>query len=319
MPQLVWGNPTERRYESGLDRGVLYLPDGSAVPWNGLITVEEKFNKDVEEIYFDGRKISVLVTPGDFAATMKAVNYPPEFDKLESMAHLRRGVRVHDQPPGTFALSWRTFKGTDVGGAKAAYKLNLAYNLTAIPSDRSYETGSDDPSLVEFEWELSSIPEDIPGFRPTAHICVDSDEVDPWLLEDIEEKLYGSQALFAELPPMQALVEFMAEWTRVTVVDNGDGTWTATERRPGFLTVADGHGVQRLDHVNAYFTDEDLGTYVLADTKERVDRLDIRLNGNGTWTATTETDITIVDGAFTLTDVDPVLSGPNVFRIKSKS
>ncbi len=43
MPAIVWDNIGDRFYESGLDRGVLYLSDGSGVPWNGLISIIEKF------------------------------------------------------------------------------------------------------------------------------------------------------------------------------------------------------------------------------------------------------------------------------------
>lgn len=41
MPRVVWNDVGKKRYEAGVDRGVLYLPDGSGVPWNGLISVEE--------------------------------------------------------------------------------------------------------------------------------------------------------------------------------------------------------------------------------------------------------------------------------------
>lgn len=45
MPGLVWDRVGDRTYESGLDRGVLYLPDGSAVPWNGLTSIVENFDR----------------------------------------------------------------------------------------------------------------------------------------------------------------------------------------------------------------------------------------------------------------------------------
>ena len=156
MPELVWGNPLDKRYESGLDKGVLYLPDGTAVPWNGLISISEKFNQDSETVYFDGMKISVIVSSGDFEANLKAASYPKEFDEIQGYAHLRKGVKLRDQMPQFFGMCWRTFKGNEAGGPEAGYKINVAYNLIATPSDRAYETKSDDPSLVEFEWDICS-------------------------------------------------------------------------------------------------------------------------------------------------------------------
>jgi len=46
MARLTWDNTGERLYETGVDRGVLYIPDGNGaysdgVAWNGLTTVTE--------------------------------------------------------------------------------------------------------------------------------------------------------------------------------------------------------------------------------------------------------------------------------------
>ena len=73
MPVINWDNVGERTYESGLDRGVLYLPDGSAVPWNGLTSISEKVEKSVDSVFYDGAKISDLVTMGSFSATLASI------------------------------------------------------------------------------------------------------------------------------------------------------------------------------------------------------------------------------------------------------
>ena len=46
MATLTWDQTGERLYETGVDHGVLYLPDdkgeyASGVAWNGLTTVTE--------------------------------------------------------------------------------------------------------------------------------------------------------------------------------------------------------------------------------------------------------------------------------------
>ena len=83
MSKIIWDEVGSRVYESGLDRGVLYLPDGTSVPWNGLTAVVEKFNRSVNSVYFDGAKINDFVTLGDFSATLKAFTYPEEFHVCE--------------------------------------------------------------------------------------------------------------------------------------------------------------------------------------------------------------------------------------------
>lgn len=322
MAELVWGNPVDKRYESGLDRGVLYLPDGSAVPWNGLISISEKFNQDSETVYFDGMKVSVLVNTGDFEANLKAASYPKEFDELQGYAELRKGVKLRDQPPQFFGLAWRTFKGNEAEGPEAAYKINVAYNLIATPSDREHQTRSDDPSLTEFEWDLSSVPEELPGFRPTAHFVIESDEVDPWLLEEIEQKLYGTYASSPYLPELSELLVFMRDWARVRIVDNGDGTWTAIEHRPNtyIFQSEDSPDVYELRGVNAIWAVGGVGEeYVISDTEGEPGKLEIRVNEDGTWVAITENDIQIEDGVFILPGVETVFSGPDMFRLKSQS
>lgn len=289
MPKLVWDKVGERIYETGLDRGVLYLPDGSAVPWNGLTAVVESFDKESSPVYYDGSKINDLIVLGDFNASMKAVTYPDEFVEIEGMAKRRRGLYYADQPGKTFGLCYRVLVGNDLEGEAVGYKLHILYNVTATPNDKTYASLSDSPSLVEFEWNITAVPEEIEGFRPTAHIVLDSRDLDPWLLEDIEDKLYGSTAAEASLIPMQDLITFIDEWFRVKIVDNGDGTWTATSLRDSFIHFG-ADGWFEIVGVNAVYLDDD--TFVINDTIDiaEVPAIKINDNNNGTWTATTSHD-----------------------------
>lgn len=293
MTAVKWDEAGSRVFENGLDRGVLYLPSGDAVPWNGLTNVIEKFNKQVNAVYFDGAKINDLVQLGDFSATLKAVTYPDEFLDLEGVENVRYGVLLGDQRPKTFALSYRTKIGDDIDGADAGYKIHILYNVTAMPSDKTYATFKIDPSLVEFEWTLTAVPEEIPGFRPTAHLIIDSRTTDPFLMEDIEQKLYGDTTSDAALLPMADFVNFMSTWYRVKITDNGDGTWTATADRDGFIFV-DGFDEFLITNCNAlYISDEE---YILSDTYDISDvpQISILVNSDGTWIASTSNDNVIV-------------------------
>lgn len=264
MSLLVWDKLSERIYETGLDRGVLYLPDGSAVPWNGLTEIIEKPNKEVSSIYYDGMKINDVVVLGEFQAIMKAITYPDEFVEIEGAVSLTDGVFLSDQRPQTFGLSYRTKIGNPIDGDSAGYKLHIIYNITAIPSDKSYSSITDSPSFSEFEWNITAVPEDFPGFRPSAHIIVDSRKVDPWLLEDIEKILYGTSSLNADLIPLPDLVDLLNNWHRIRIINNGNGTWTAISARDGFISVDPITGIFTIVDVNAVYLDSD--TYAISDT-----------------------------------------------------
>lgn len=318
MQTITWGHPRDRTFESGLDRGVLYPPDAEPVPWNGLISVIEKFNKDRTPIYYDGMKISDEVTVGDFEASMSAVTFPKEFEELESFGELRKGVMFGEQPPQSFGLCYRTLKGDGARGEGSSYKLHILYNLIAIPSDRTYASKSDNPSFVEFEWEISAVPEEVPGFRPTAHIVVDSDDIHPLLLAEIEATLYGSLSAGAVLLPMADLVTFMYEWALVTITDHEDGTWTASTEYEGYITGTSDPDVFTIEHVDAVYLDDD--TYVITTTSDELDQLEIRVYDDGTWVAIPDNDAMIheEDGIFTIQDIEPLLVGEDWFRIESK-
>lgn len=318
MPQLVWDKVGDREFEFGLDRGVLYLPDGTGVPWNGLTAVIENLDKETTPVYYDGMKISDLVVLGAFTATMKAITYPDEFEELEGVGEFRRGMLVADQMPKTFGLAYRTKIGNDLD-SEAGYKIHLVYNVTAIPKEKTYASLSEDPSLVEFEWDLVAVPEEVPGFRPTAHFVFDSNDYDPWLLEELEEMLYGSSDAVAALLPMQDLITYIQEWYRVKIVDNGDGTWTATSMRDGFIRFTDqADTLFEITQVNAVYLDED--TYQISDTIDVADVPQIRIddNGDGTWTATTDhTGLIVMTGpdSFEIRNANAELIGTHSYRI----
>lgn len=322
MPTLTWGKPNDKVYESGLDRGVLYLEDGRAVPWNGLVSVEESSNRSSERVYYDGMPIHNVQTIGGYQAQLRAVMYPEAFGEVNGTTRIRRGMVMHDQPISTFGLSYRTMIGDEARGPKSGYNIHVLYNLTAIPADISYETTSDDPSLTEFEWDITGIPEEIPGHRPTSHITFKSTDIHPWLMEEIEEILYGSQSSKPTLPSMRDLVAFVNEWALVKIVLNGDGTWTAIERKPGFIHQdSDNEDIYKIVDVEAVYIDPTHEKYRIEDTIDPIDLIDIEVNNDGTWYAISANDaaIQVVDGVFTIFDIEPLMSGPDIFRIETKT
>jgi hypothetical protein len=238
MAVITWGIVGERFYDVGLDRGVLYFPEGGGVAWSGLVSIEESNSTKVESAYFDGLKYTDIVTMGDFEATLRAFTYPDEFLRFEGTIEDQTGVMITGQPPITFALSYRTKVGNDLG-AEVGYKLHILYNLIAVPSDIEHRTLALDPEPIEFEWMLTAVPEDIEEFRPSAHIIIDSRKIDSLLLGDIEEFLYGTEDNGPRLPSLKGLTSYIRNWERMVIVDNFDGTWTATTNDPDIITMID--------------------------------------------------------------------------------
>lgn len=229
MSKLLWDRTGQRYYESGIDRGVLYLSDGTAVPWNGLTGVDEEFSGDTTTPYYlDGIKFNDGQTTDDFVATLKAFTYPEEFSEYQGITDVGNGLSVDGQQLKTFGLSYRTLIGNDSQGRDLGYKLHLVYNLTAVETTPTRQSLNNTPTASEFSWTITSSPEMLDGYRPTAHVIIDSRYINHYLLLDLEAALYGTDTEDAILPSLSDLVNYVEQWDIVEVQDNGDGTWTAT-------------------------------------------------------------------------------------------
>ena len=262
MTAIVWDEIGTRTFEVGVDRGVLYPPNTDGVVWNGLISVNEKtIGNEVTSYYFDGIKYADVAGSGDFAGTIRAYTYPDEFLELEGIVEVGNGLFLANQQPIRFGLSYRTKIGNDVDGDSAGYKIHILYNLTAIPSQKNFQTQSIESSAIEFEWNVTAIPEEVPGFRPTAHIILDTRLMSPLLIADIEATLYGNELNNPELPALSTLTSFIGDWVIIRITDNGDGTWTATGP-DDLITMLDATTFQIIQ-ANAEYLDAD--TYMISD------------------------------------------------------
>lgn len=272
MAALVWDQVGERTFESGIDRGVLYLSDGSAIPWNGLTSVSEDSNVDTSPSYYDGMKIGELPSLGEFSATLNAVTYPDEFSQFEGfgLAEATPGVSIGEQRPKTFDLCYRTKLGNDVDGDTVGYKIHVLYNVTAVPQSREFTSLSEQINLSEFSWNLTAVPENLTefGFAPTAHVVINTLTIDPDLLDSIEAVLYGDESGDAALIPLLELLTliFGEASNLITITDNNDGTWTADTTNDLLFTVVDDEF--EITEANAIFLDA--STYRVSNTVVRV-------------------------------------------------
>ena len=248
MAKLTWDNTGNKMYETGVDRGVLYLSDGSGVAWNGLTSVSIKTeNGSNTPLFYDGEKSFDLVSPGDLGVSLSAFTYPDEFNEYFGLVNYNDGVFIDNQPAKTFGLSYRTYVGGDATGAESSYKIHVLYNLTAIEEDTVYETISDSTAPITFGWSLSSTPVKVAGHRHTSHFIIDSATTSPEVLSIVELALYGGEFTQPELPSPVDLLSHV----NIVITDNGNGTWTATG--PDYYITILNTGAFEITNANAYF------------------------------------------------------------------
>lgn len=205
MAKLEWDKTGERFFETGVDRGVVYPQTGGKYPkgvaWNGLITVTESpSGAEPTPLYADNIKYISLTSAEEFGFSIEAYMYPDEFAACNGEGELTPGVTAGQQKRTPFGLSYRTIIGNDVDGEAHGYKIHLVYGALAAPSEVSHASTNDSPEAVTMSWECSTTPVTVTGFKPTAHIVIDSTKVDSEKLKKFEETLYGGASTEASLP-----------------------------------------------------------------------------------------------------------------------
>lgn len=218
MAQLLqWDGVGEKIYESGVDHGVLYIPNASGVyntgfAWNGLVSVTESpSGAEPNPQFADNIKYLNLLSAEEFGGTIEAFTYPDEFGQCDGSAEPEPGVTIGQQSRKAFGLCYRTKIGNDVDGVDHGYKLHLVYGAQVSPSEKAYQTINESPEAITFSWEFTTTPAPVTGFKPTSLIVIDSTKVDPTDLAALEAILYGDSVgpVQPELPtPDEVLALF---------------------------------------------------------------------------------------------------------------
>lgn len=203
MTRLVFDKTGERLYETGVDRGVLYVKGsngsyGQGVAWNGLINVTESpSGAEATPLYADNIKYLQLMSAEEFGATIEAYTYPDEFEACDGSATIggeATGLTIGQQDRAIFGMSYRTIVGNDVKGNNHGYKIHLIYGAMAAPSEKAFQTINDSPEAITFSWEVTCTPVEVKGHKPTATLTIDSTKIKPAALKKIEDKLYGDDS-----------------------------------------------------------------------------------------------------------------------------
>lgn len=215
MSRIVWDATGERVYETGVDRGVLFLqrPDGTydpGIPWNGLRSVSQSPEGGEDEtLWADNIKYLTLRAAEELNFSIGAYSSPDEFDECDGSIEVAPGVTIGQQNRTNFGFAYRSIVGNDTQKDNYGYKIHIYYGCSASPSDREYNTVNDSPEAAELSWDCSTIPVAVPGHKPTASVTIDSTKVDAEKLKSFEDMLYGTDEDESQLPsPAEIMAHF---------------------------------------------------------------------------------------------------------------
>ena len=220
--QIVWDKTYERLYRTGVDRVVLFPQTtggkyGTGVGWNGVTKISESPDGgDTTTIYANNNIYLNLVAKENFKGSITAYTYPKEWETCDGSASVLssgsgatgvKGLRVTGQTRTPFGLAYRTLIGNDTAGTEYGYEIHLVYNATAGVSSQDYQTVNDSPEALELSWDFSTLPVDVPGAKPSAHLVISSLTADATKLKQLETKLYGTESNDPALPTPAEVID----------------------------------------------------------------------------------------------------------------
>lgn len=194
MAKLKWDEVGKRLYETGVEQGVVFPWDkeneayGTGVAWNGLTAAtESRSGAEATKIYADDINYLTMYSVEEFGGTIEAYTYPDEFAECDGSAFgsfttsgasptttAIPGLTVGQQPRKAFGFAFKSKIGNDTEDNDHGYKLHLWYGCKAAPSERAYATINDSPEAMTLSWEVTCTPVEIPGFKPSAILTIDS-------------------------------------------------------------------------------------------------------------------------------------------------
>lgn len=164
MSRVTWDQVGAKKWETGVDHGVLYVSTSggaydTGVAWNGLISVTEGVSGgEANPFYADNIKYANIMSTEEFNPSIEAYTYPTEFYPCDGIKEIAPGVVVSQQNRSTFGMAYRTLIGNDVDGQEHGYKIHLVYGALAAPSEKARQTINESVELMTMSWECTTTP-----------------------------------------------------------------------------------------------------------------------------------------------------------------
>lgn len=198
MAALQWDKTGERLYETGTKNVALYVMKDNGtydygVAWNGVTGITESpSGAEATDLWADDRKYATMRSAEQLGGTITAYMYPDAWKICDGSANISDGIIAGQQARRMFALAFVSTIGNDIALNDYGEKLHIIYGCTANPSERAYATINDSPSAIEFSWEFTTTPIEVPDYKPMCSITIDSKKCDPAVYDLIKSKLFGS-------------------------------------------------------------------------------------------------------------------------------
>jgi len=218
MTRLSWNQDLNRKFEFGVDRGVIYLDDEVSAPWNGIVSVTESQSNTITSYYFDGKKNLDVLATTDYKLSLNAFTTPWELNSALGLGSVIPGFILTNQPKTKFDFSYRTQIGNDLG-----YKIHLVYNASITPSTLNRSTITDSATLESRSWDIRTAPLVYPNQSPSAHIVFDSTKMPPEVLSLLESIIYGTSTSDPRLPTLFELSNIFEVWNPFKIEYNSSG------------------------------------------------------------------------------------------------
>ena len=211
---LVWDQIGERLYQIGVSNGVLFPYDtsnssyGNGVAWNGLVNVTEKpSGAEASPLYADNIKYLDLISNEQYGLSIEAFMYPDEFKACNGESELATGVSIGQQKRSMFGFSWMSKIGNDTDGNDHGYIIHLAYGCRAGVTEQGHATINESAEAPTMSWEVSTTPIEVAGFKPTAHIAINSLKVNnDTKMTTLKNKIWGSTTNPPTMPTISDLL-----------------------------------------------------------------------------------------------------------------
>lgn len=218
MSKLKFDEVGQRLFETGISNVAVFPYQskdkkyGKGVAWNGVTNLNiTSDGGEPTDLWADNLKYLSLYSTENVNAAITAYMYPDEVATLDGTAEPVKGVRIGQQKRGMFALVAKTLIGNDVDDTDYGYKLHFIYGAKMSPSEKSYETVNDSPSANELSWDINTTPVNVEGYKPCAHLEIDSTKVDADKLAALEAKVYGSDDADAEVLMPEEIFALLGE------------------------------------------------------------------------------------------------------------
>ena len=225
MTKLQWNLPGTKKYETGVDRGVLFHPDENGEytdgeAWQGLTNVTKSpSGGEANKQYADNQVWLNILSAEEMGLTIECLMFPDGFMRYDGLVELAPGVVIGQQPRTSFGFAWRSLIGSDLDGQDHGYKIHLAYGCLAAPSEASNPTVNDSPEPTAFSYTVSTTPREVENRKPTSYLEIDSTKVDPDELAAFEQVLYGTDLVDPAMPSPEAVAALFSGATMVTATE----------------------------------------------------------------------------------------------------